>query len=147
MAQKLQLLFFSYIRASIVHNFLTQTKKYFTRYLDMFTRIFLQTVAAMSLNASTMKLALVFVVCLAIFASSTMTLVTADSNDFDIAGCIPFIGEGAMCVVEALRLPTRAIKTCCKAIFKLNDCDSDIFGNIPQADMEVVRHVCRLLDD
>ncbi|KAG6590465.1 hypothetical protein SDJN03_15888, partial [Cucurbita argyrosperma subsp. sororia] len=102
--------------------------------------------AAMSLNASTMKLAVVFLVCLAIFSPSTKTLVTANFDaDFNIIGCIPFVAEGAMCAVEALKSPTSAIKTCCEAVLKLNDCDSNIFKSIPQSDMDIVKQVCDAL--
>ncbi|KAG6590464.1 hypothetical protein SDJN03_15887, partial [Cucurbita argyrosperma subsp. sororia] len=100
----------------------------------------------MAAMSSTMKLAVVFLVCLAIFSPSTKTLVTADFDaDFSIIGCIPFIAEGAMCVVEALTVPLGAIGTCCKAVLKLSDCDSNIFKSIPQSDMDTVKHICNML--
>ncbi|CAK9329673.1 unnamed protein product [Citrullus colocynthis] len=106
--------------------------------------------AAKSLNVSTMKLALVFLVCIAILAPSTMASTTAaapgpsEFNKFPFSKCAPFILEATLCVADVIKSPGAPHHSCCKAISKLNDCAPEIFQKIPPADMDVVKKICAL---
>ncbi|KAE8653020.1 hypothetical protein Csa_004566, partial [Cucumis sativus] len=102
--------------------------------------------AVKSLKASPMKLALVFIVSIAILAASatagrtvvsSTTLDPSISQDLSFFSCTPFILDATLCLVDVFKFPIAPHPFCCKAIFKLNDCAPVVFQTIPSADMDV----------
>uniref|UniRef100_A0A0A0LTD6 Prolamin-like domain-containing protein n=1 Tax=Cucumis sativus TaxID=3659 RepID=A0A0A0LTD6_CUCSA len=108
--------------------------------------------ATKSTSASTIRLAIVFLVCIVILAPSvtarTMAeapspvLVLFDEDDSSFSNCAPFILEATMCVVDVIKLPVASHPSCCKAISDLNDCAPQIYQHIP--DMDVIKKICGL---
>ncbi|KAA0050064.1 hypothetical protein E6C27_scaffold675G00450 [Cucumis melo var. makuwa] len=107
--------------------------------------------AAKSTSASTIRLALVFLVCIVILAPSVTAHTMAEApspllvlldQDSSFSNCAPFILEATMCMVDVIKLPVAPHPSCCKAISDLNDCAPEIYHHIPG--MDVIKKICGL---
>lgn len=99
---------------------------------------------------ASMKVALVFLVCIAISALPAMARTAAavpdpfTTEDFSLLGCTSFISEATKCMIDVMKNVVAPHPSCCKAISKLNDCSSEFLKNVPSADMILIKGICAL---
>ncbi|KAA0050078.1 hypothetical protein E6C27_scaffold675G00620 [Cucumis melo var. makuwa] len=100
---------------------------------------------------ASIKLPLVFFVCMAILAVSGIahTGAAAPSDPFtaeklSLLGCTSFISEATKCVIDVMKNAVAPHPSCCKAFSKLNDCSPEFLKGIPSADMILIKGICAL---
>uniref|UniRef100_A0A9I9CYE3 Prolamin-like domain-containing protein n=1 Tax=Cucumis melo TaxID=3656 RepID=A0A9I9CYE3_CUCME len=99
--------------------------------------------------AASMKVPLIFLVCIAILALPVMarTVTTLDQfvmKDFASVNCTVFTFEATKCMIDVMKNSMPPHPSCCRAILKLNDCNPEAYKDVPSADKELVKKICAL---
>lgn len=103
--------------------------------------------ASKSLNVSTMKLELAFLVFISILALPTMARMVAMpdqslGDNFNLTACTSYISNSTECFVDLLNNALAPHPPCCKAISNLKECAAQFLKNIPSTEFSLIKRVC-----
>ncbi|KGN65195.1 hypothetical protein Csa_019746 [Cucumis sativus] len=98
---------------------------------------------------ASLKLPIIFLVCIAILALPVMTRTTTTLDQFstkDVASvnCTVFTFEATKCMIDVMKNSMPPHPSCCRAILKLNDCNPEVYKDVPSTDKKLIKKICEL---